>query len=83
MMKPWPMTEVPEAFSATEARLRERFMADGRPPSVASAISRSFVFYCLGWWTLEGAAMAIHMSGAGRDDARALALQFRDARREA
>lgn len=83
MTKPWPMTEVPDAFSDTETSLRERMLANGHPAAVASAISRAFVFYCLGWWTLEGAAMAIHLNGADKEEARSLAMAFKEARQAA
>lgn len=65
---------LPETTFTLERGLVETGM--GAPLAKATALA--FTFYMLDYVTLEGAAQAIHSAGASSEEARRLALQFKE-----
>jgi len=55
-------------------------VARGHSPETARVIAESFALYMLGYYTLEGAAQAVHATGLGEEAAREAALTFKEAK---
>lgn len=58
----------------------ESNVARGHSPETARVIAESFALYMIGYYTLEGAAQAVHATGIGDEASREAALTFRDAK---